>query len=208
VTADAPETRRLRSTERREQLLGVASALFARNGYDATTMDQVAQAAGVTKPLLYQHFDSKHALYEEIVTTAATALLDELAVAASPESTPREKVERGLHAYFTSVLGDDVSFRLLLAESTDEDIARHLDAIEQAMIAFVDPLIDAGLDPDHRRFLAAAVVGLAKSTATYWLEQHDEGVDLDDAAREEIADRLARRCAQLVWGGLRSVSPD
>lgn len=208
MTADAPETRRLRSTERREQLLGVASALFARNGYDATTMDQVAQAAGVTKPLLYQHFDSKHALYEEIVTTAATALLDELAVAASPESTPREKVERGLHAYFTSVLGDDVSFRLLLAESTDEDIARHLDAIEQAMIAFVDPLIDAGLDPDHRRFLAAAVVGLAKSTATYWLKQHDEGVDLDDAAREEIADRLARRCAQLVWGGLRSVSPD
>ena len=186
----------------------MASRLFARNGYDATTMDQVAQAAGVTKPLLYQHFDSKHALYEEIVTTAATSLLDSLAVAASPDTAPRDKVERGLHVYFTAVLGDDVSFRLLLAESTDEDIARHLDAIEQAMIAFVDPLIDAGLDPDHRRFLAAAVVGLAKSTATFWLDEHGESGDLDDAEREAIADRLARRCAQLVWGGLRSVSPD
>ena len=51
-------------------------------------MDQVALAAGVTKPLLYQHFESKHALYEEIVTTAATALLDALAVAASPDGHP------------------------------------------------------------------------------------------------------------------------
>ena len=80
-------------------------------------MDQVALAAGVTKPLLYQHFESKHALYEEIVTAAATTLLDELAVAASPDVSPREKVERGFDAYFTAVLGDDASFRLLLVES-------------------------------------------------------------------------------------------
>jgi AcrR family transcriptional regulator len=204
MATSTSDSRRLRSGERREQLLAVASTLFAQGGYEATTMDQVAHAAGVTKPLLYQHFDSKHALYEEIVTTAATTLLDELAVAASPEVLPREKVDRGFNVYFTAVLSDDISFRLLLAESTDEDIARHLDAIEDALIAFVDPLIDAGLDPDHRKLLAAAVVGTAKSAATYWLHQPDSS----DRDAQETADRLARRCAQLVWGGLRSVGPD
>jgi AcrR family transcriptional regulator len=206
VVTSTSDAKRLRSNERREQLLSVAASLFAASGYDATTMDHVATAAGVTKPLLYQHFDSKHALYEEIVMTAATTLLDELAVAAAPGVTPREKVERGLTAYFRAVLSDDASFRLLLAESTDEDVARYLDAIERALIEFVDPLIDAGLEPDHRRLLAAAVVGTAKSTAAFWLDEH--GTSGDDGDRRAHADRLAARCAQLVWGGLRSVGRD
>jgi AcrR family transcriptional regulator len=203
VVTGTSDTRRLRSNERREQLLSVAAALFAESGYEATTMDQVALAAGVTKPLLYQHFESKHALYQEIVTAAATALLDALAVAASPDVSPREKVERGLTAYFTAVLGDDASFRLLLVESTDEDIARHLDSIERALIEFVDPLIDADLEPEHRKLLAAAVVGTAKSAAAFWFDEH--GAATDPATRNDTADQLASRCAQLVWGGLRSV---
>jgi AcrR family transcriptional regulator len=198
------DVRRLSSNERREQLLRVASELFARTGYDATTMDQVAAAAGVTKPLLYQHFESKHALYEELVTTAATRLLDRLAVAASPDAAPREKVERGLDAFFSTLLSDDASFRLLLMPSSDEDITRHLDAVEHSIIEFVDPLIDAGLDDDHRRLLAAAVVGMAKSAVTYWLEADGASSPND---RRVAAERLARRCAQLVWGGLRSVGP-
>jgi AcrR family transcriptional regulator len=206
VVTSSSDTRRLRSVERREQLLAVAASLFADSGYDATTMDQVANAAGVTKPLLYQHFESKHALYEEIVTTAAGVLLDQLAVAASPTLAPRERVARGLEAYFAAVLSDDASFRLLLAESTDEDVARQLDAIEHALIEFVDPLIDADLEPDHRTLLAAAVVGTAKSTASFWLDRH--GTSGDAATRRHDADRLAARCAQLVWGGLRSVGRD
>jgi AcrR family transcriptional regulator len=203
VVTGTSDTRRLRSTERREQLLAVAAELFADSGYDATTMDHVASRAGVTKPLLYQHFESKHALYEEIVTIAASSLLNRLAVAASPGATPREKVERGLEAYFDAVLSDDASFRLLLAEPADEDVAHHLDAIERALIEFVDPLIDADLDDAHRTLLAAAVVGTAKAVATFWLAERREG-----RALPEDAQRLASRCAQLVWGGLRSVRRD
>ena len=107
-----------------------------------------------------------------------------LAVAASPDASPREKVERGFDAYFTTVLSDDASFRLLLAESTDEDIARHLDAIEHALIEFVDPLIDADLDDDHRRLLAAAVVGYGEVRGRrFWLDDHDATAPLD--ARDE-----------------------
>jgi AcrR family transcriptional regulator len=205
VETQSRDVKRLTSNERRAQLLHVAAELFARTGYDATTMDQVAAAAGVTKPLLYQHFESKHALYEEIVTSAAMHLLDVLAVAASPEASAREKVERGFDAYFTMLLGDDASFRLLLAASTDEDIARHLDAVEHSLIAFLDPLIDADLDDDHRLLLAASVIGAAKAAASYWLETND-AVSVRDPS--DTAARLARRCAQLVWGGLRSVARD
>lgn len=203
--ARAVESRRLTSNERREQLLRVASTLFSQTGYDATTMDQVAQAAGVTKPLLYQHFDSKHALYEEIVTTAANSLLAQLALAASPQASPREKVERGLSVFFSLIASDDASYRLLLTTSTDEDIAHHLDLVEHHIIEFVDPLIDAGLEDDHRRLLAAAVVGTAKSVVVHWLETTDV---LSPAKRSDEVERLARWCAQLVWGGLRSVGPD
>jgi len=205
VEVRSREGRRLSSNERRAQLLTVAAQLFARTGYEATTMDQVATAAGVTKPLLYQHFESKHALYEEIVTSAAMHLLDVLAVAASTEASPRAKVERGFDAYFTTVLSEDASYRLLLSASTDEDIARHLDAVEHSLIEFLDPLIDADLDDDHRRLLAAAVIGSAKAAASYWLESND-ATSLGDASEEST--RLARRCAQLVWGGLRSVARD
>ncbi len=205
MEARTSEPRRLTSTERREQLLRVAAELFARTGYDATTMDQVATAAGVTKPLLYQHFESKHALYEELVTVAAAQLLRRLAVAASPDASPREKVERGFDAFFSAVLGDDASYRLLLVPSADEDIAHHLDLVEHSMIAFVDPLIDAGLDDDHRSLLAAAVVGTAKAAALHWLEDERQ---LDAEGRAAAAVRLSRRCAQLVWGGLRSVARD
>ena len=95
------ETKRLKSQERREQLLDVASHLFSEGGYDGTTMDSVARAAGVTKPLLYQHFESKHALYEEIITTAATKLLEALSGRRSPEVAPRDKVDTAFRIYFS-----------------------------------------------------------------------------------------------------------
>jgi AcrR family transcriptional regulator len=199
------DTKRLKSEERREQLLDVASHLFSEGGYEGTTMDNVAKAAGVTKPLLYQHFESKHALYEEIITTAATKLLDALSVAASPEVAPRDKVDRAFHIYFSMMVSDDVSFRLLLAEPADEDISRHLDAIYNVLVEFLNPLIDAGLEPDHQRLLAATVVGAARASASYWLDNSHEHGDEPD---QQVVDRLARRTAQFIWGGLRGISPD
>ena len=68
-------SRRLTAEQRRQQLVAVALELFARRGYRATTMDDIAEAAGVTKPLLYQHFSSKRALYLELVDSIAQDLL-------------------------------------------------------------------------------------------------------------------------------------
>src|SRR5271155_5534856 len=95
--------RRLTAGQRRRQLIAVALELFAVRGYRATTMDDIAEAAGVTKPLVYQHFSSKRALYLELVESVSAELLGAIAEATAKADGPRQQVELGFAAYFRLV---------------------------------------------------------------------------------------------------------
>src|SRR5580704_16421773 len=106
-------SRRLTAEQRREQLVLVALELFAHRGYRATTMDDIAERAGVTKPLLYQHFSSKRALYLELVDTIARDLLTAVRRAILRAEGPRQQVELGFAAYFQLVVKKEAEFRLL-----------------------------------------------------------------------------------------------
>src|SRR5271170_8370679 len=86
---------RLTAERRRGQLFAVALELFAERGYRATTMDDIAEAAGVTKPLLYQHFSSKRALYLELVEAVSDELLAAIALATGSAAGPRQQVDEG-----------------------------------------------------------------------------------------------------------------
>src|SRR6202161_955008 len=94
-----PSSGRLTAEQRRGQLFAVALELFAQRGYRATTMEDIATAAGVTKPLLYQHFASKRALYLELVHQVSDELLETLGAAYGRANRPRETVENGYRAY-------------------------------------------------------------------------------------------------------------
>jgi AcrR family transcriptional regulator len=209
--------RRLPADQRREQLLEVALRLFAVRGFAATTMDDIAAAAGVTKPLLYQHFDSKRALYLELVDSVARDMLVAIDKATSEADGPRQKVEAGFAAYFE--LGSDVP--------DDRDLSRALRRVEDTVAERVYALIDAGLDSEHRHLLAYAVVGAATGASRRWLASNNrtgprlaseeaDGADpeLDGAggdpatADQDEAARLARRVSDLAWAGLRSVHRD
>src|SRR5271170_6435085 len=96
--------RRLTARQRRRQLVAVALELFARRGYRAATMDDIAEAAGVTKPLVYQHFSSKRALYLELVESVSQDLRAAIAEATARAEGPRQQVELGFAAYFRMVL--------------------------------------------------------------------------------------------------------
>jgi AcrR family transcriptional regulator len=203
--------RRLTGEQRRQQLVEVAASLFSERGYRSTTMDDVAEAAGVTKPLLYQHFSSKKALYLELVEEIAHRMLAAIAEATSRAEGPRQKVEYSLEAYFNLVVSDTSSFQLLYDRDHggDEELGRSVRRVQQALVAAVDPLIDAGLDDDHRRFLAAGMVGMAEGASLQWLEAQQGSVPPDTpSARAEEAERLARRLSSLMWAGLRSVRAD
>jgi AcrR family transcriptional regulator len=198
--------RRLTAEQRRQQLVAVALELFARRGYRATTMDDIAEAAGVTKPLVYQHFSSKRALYLELVNSIAQELLIAVRTGVMEAEGPRQQVEKGFAAYFRLVISREAEFRLLYGRdhADDKELGRALRTVEDAIAQAIEPLIDAGLDDDHRRLLAYAVVGMAEGASRQFMEQRtSQGGGVEEEAR-----RLAQRVADLAWAGLRSVHAD
>jgi AcrR family transcriptional regulator len=206
ASAAQPSIRRLTAEQRRDQLFSVALELFARRGYRATTMDDIAEAAGVTKPLVYQHFSSKRALYLELVDSIAQELLIAVRGAVMRAEGPRQQVEMGFAAYFRLVISREAEFRLLYGRdhADDKELGQALRMVEDAIAEAIDPLIDAGLNDDHRLLLAYAVVGMAEGASRRFMTQRS----LSDMAVEEEAQRLAQRMADLSWAGLRSVHAD
>ena len=213
-SADAPAGaggRRLPADQRREQLLQVALRQFGERGFRATTMDDVAEAAGVTKPLVYQHFRSKRDLYLELVDNVTKELLAAVQGAAARAEGPRQQVELGLAAYFDMVV-HHAAFQILYDrdDADDPEVAAALRRVEDAMAEAIDPLIAAGLEPEHRRMLAYALVGMAEGASRHWVESRirrsEQGLPLPPA--QEEAERLASRLADMAWAGLRSVHAD
>jgi AcrR family transcriptional regulator len=210
--------RRLTADARRRQLFDVALTLFAEHGYAATTMDDIAEAAGVTKPLVYQHFDSKRALYLELLDVFSYEMIDRIVQATSAAEGPRQQVELGFAGYFELMVDNENAFRLLYGRDApdDRELGAALHRVEEAIAVAIDPLIDAGLDPEHRLLLAHAVVGMAEGASRHWLDaQHDHrdsaSDDGGDAAsphrgdRAAEAARLAAQLADFAWAGLRQI---
>jgi len=206
----ATGARRLTADARRRQLFEVALSLFAKHGYAAATMDDIAEAAGVTKPLVYQHFDSKRALYLELMDVFSRELVTRIVKATANAQGPRQQVEQGFAAYFELMLSNEEAFRLLYGRDAPDDpeLGESLRRVEETLAQAIDPLIDAGLDPEHRLLLAHAVVGMAEGASRHWLDaRRDEGVvpKVTDGQRDAEAQRLAARLADFAWAGLRQV---
>lgn len=209
-------SRRLSAEQRREQLLEVALRQFGQRGFRATTMDDIAESAGVTKPLVYQHFRSKRALYFELVDQVTSDLLEGIRQATANAEGPRQLVEMGFAAYFHQVVSHEPAFQLLFDREGAEDpnVATALRRVEDALAEAIDPLIAAGLEPEHRRLLAHAVVGMAEGACRHWMNTREvrgpngDGPDDWSAEIDRQAQRLAARLAELAWGGLRSVHAD
>ncbi|HSZ37909.1 MAG TPA: TetR/AcrR family transcriptional regulator [Acidimicrobiales bacterium] len=206
MSAIQATSRRLTAEQRRQQLFAVALELFAQRGYRSTTMDDIAERAGVTKPLLYQHFSSKRALYLELVDSIAQNLLTAIRRAVLRAEGPRQQVELGFAAYFKLVVNNEPEFRLLYGRdhADDLELGRALRTVEDAIAEAIDPLIDAGLDDDHRRLLAYGIVGMAEGVSRHFIANRP----VTDPEADEEAQRLAGRMADLAWAGLRSVHAD
>ena len=191
---------RLPAARRRRQLLDVALESFAANGFHRTSMEDIADAAGVTKPVLYQHFSSKRELYLELLDDVGRRLMELIAKAVAAAPRPREQVEAGFAAYFWFVAEHQSAFNLLFGGGArrDEEFADAVRKVENTIAESIAPLIEAEIDADHRRILAHGLVGLAEGTGRHWVAN---GLDLDPT-------KVARRIAELAWGGLRSVHRD
>ena len=192
---------RLAPEERRRQLLDVACVEFAERGFYGTAMDDLAQAAGVTKPVFYQHFSSKRELFVAVLENVGERLLAVLVEATSSVETGRARVEQGFAAYFRFVEGDRAAFRLLFGASArnDAEFADVVDNVLARAAAAVSTLIEIPGSPEHRLVLAHAVVGMAEGISRHAL------TDPDGPHNPE---QLAHWVAELAWFGLRGVRSD
>ncbi|HUF33825.1 MAG TPA: TetR/AcrR family transcriptional regulator [Acidimicrobiales bacterium] len=188
---------RLPAAARRRQLLDHALEVFAERGFHSTSMNDVAEAAGVTKPVLYQHFGSKRDLYLKLLDDVGGQLQEQILLATAAAESPRGQVEAGFAAYFRFVVEHRSAFSLLFGSDNrfDVEFAGTVRRVESAIAEAVAGLIEADLDHEHRRTLAYGVVGLAEVTSRHRIA---DGVELDPG-------RLARQIADLAWAGLRGV---
>jgi AcrR family transcriptional regulator len=202
VPTSADSRQRMPAAARRTQLLDVALDRFAASGYHDTSMEEIADAAGVTKPVLYQHFHSKQDLFAELLETEGRQLLDDVQTRAAAEDNPYQRVLAGFRAYFEFVCRRTSAFQLLFGSGARlaEDFADYVRALEEDIAKVIGFFIEADIDDGHRDLLGHAIVGLGEVASRRWVATN--GIDDLDPVD---AERMAIRLADLVWAGLRSL---
>jgi AcrR family transcriptional regulator len=160
-------------------------------------MNDVADAAGITKPVLYQHFDSKRELYLALLDEVGGKLISCIAKATSEAPDGKAQTELGFRAYFRWVHDDRDAFMLLFGSGArrDEEFAEAVRRVEEATAEAIAPLIAVDIDPQHQRTIAFGLVGLAESVSRR----------LVTSFSEFDPDEIARQVADLAWAGLRAV---
>jgi AcrR family transcriptional regulator len=190
---------RLPAARRRRQLLGVALRVFAAEGYHNASMNDIAVEAGVTKPVLYQHFTSKRELFTELLTDVGRDLQDRITKAVAAANGPREMVQMGFSAYFTYVDRHRDAFQLFYGGglARDDEFAELVNQTERTLASLVAGLIEIeGLSGSQRQVLGHGIVGMIEGASIHWLRSNS------DADPEMLAHQLA----DLAWRGLRGVS--
>jgi AcrR family transcriptional regulator len=191
-TTEPVAPRRLPRAEREQQTLDVAQALFARDGYAAVTMDDVAAAVGVTKPLLYNYFGNKERLYLACLGRTADALLSGLTEAFAKAADPGEGLRAAVRAFFAFVEADRASWQVLYDETLPAGgvIAEHIDAYRERATALVgvaltqlQPAPDPALVPG----MAHALLGAVESLSRWWLRDGAGVVPAQETADAFIA---------------------
>lgn len=193
-------TARLPAAQRRGQLLVAALELFGARGYHDTSMDDIADGAGVTKPVVYQHFGSKRDLYAGLLSSVGAELTAAVAAAGRAERTPSRRVLAGYRAYFRFVSERTAAFGLLFGTGArgTGDFADVVGDVEYRLAGILADLAGAGSDADAVRVVGFALVGGAETVARRWVLSARGAGTLDEATGQ----RLAAELSDLLCAGL------
>ncbi len=200
MTSSTPtRSTRMPRSERRAQLLDAAQAVFVQSGYHAAAMDEIAERAGVSKPVLYQHFPGKLDLYLALLDTHCETL--EQLVRNALETTDGDnevRVRATVAAYFDFVTREDASFRMVFESDLTSvpQVRARLDSLEMTCAEAISDVIaeDTGADEQRALLLGSALAGMAQVAARHWLAQ-DSGIPEQEAASI---------ISMLAWRGLGS----
>ena len=168
--------------------------MFVTQGYHSAAMDEIAERAGVSKPVLYQHFPGKLELYLALLDESVDTLVETVRDALRSNPDPKQRVAATFGAYFEYVGGEGQAYRLVFESdlSNEPAVRDRLDRAQRECAAIVSQTIreDAGLSNDEAHLLSVGMVGMAQVTARYWLGKRD---DIPREAAEQLVARLAWR---------------
>jgi AcrR family transcriptional regulator len=198
VSEQSPKTRkkqRMTGKERREQLLAIGRELFAERGFAATSVEEIAARAGVSKPVVYEHFGGKEGVYAVVVDREMQRLLG-LVSDALVEGSPRQKLERAALALLQYIEEHSEGFRILARDShaasgTGSFASLISDIATQVEHVLAEEFRARGYDPKLAPLYAQALVGMVALTGQWWLEVR--------RPRREV---VAAHLVNLAWNGL------
>lgn len=197
VEGARPRGGRMPRRERRAQLLDSALGVFVAQGYHAAAMDDIAERAGVSKPVLYQHFPGKLDLYLALLDVSCDAIIDNCRRALESTQDNKQRVAATIDVFYEYVAHDTGAFRLVFeSDLTNEPAVRqHVDRVTTECAALIAEVIhdDTGLPDEASRLLAVSLVGMAQVSARFWLTEAG-GISRPDAAA---------LVAGLAWRGIR-----
>ncbi len=193
--------KRLTAAQRRAQLLVVGRQVFAKHGYNGGSVEEIARAAGVSKPIVYEHFGGKEGLYAVIVDREMDALVRRIATSIA-EGSPRKRFESAVLAFLTYVKDQPDGFIVLTRDapmtmagkgmpSVISDLADRVGAI------FYEQLAAAGLRTEVAPVYAHTLIGMVTLTGQWWLENQTLEVET-----------VAKHVAAIGWMGLRHIPKD
>lgn len=193
---------RLTAAERRVQLMEVGRAVFASHGYEATSIEEVAQQAGVSKPIVYEHFGAKEGLYAAIVEREMDSLVTRVSESIS-RGTPRERFEGAVLAFMRYVKEEPAGFAVLTRDSPTASARRGLtrvidDLAQRVGDIFQSEFERAGYTPKVAPIYANALVGMVTQVGQWWAAD----------GKSFSVDHVARHVAALGWMGLRHLPKD
>ena len=197
MTTDGTRTARLPKEQRRQQVLAAALEVFSTAGYHAASMDEIADRAGVSKPVLYQHFPGKLDLYLALLDAGIDDLMAVARKALTGTTDNATRVSAMVNAYFAFVEEPGGAFRLVFESdlSNEPGVRQRVDAADVALARLSADVIaeDTGLSDDEALLLASGMQGMVQVAARRWLRD-----GADEVSREDAADLIA----SLAWRGI------
>ncbi len=185
--------------ERREQLLDVSRALFAEKGFEATSIEEIAHRASVSKPVVYEHFGGKEGIYAVVVDREMRRLMNEIVEALDGGDHPRELLERAACALLGYIEGSTDGFRILVRDSPVASSSGTFSSLLNDIASQVEHILGVhfakrGYDRKLAALYAQALVGMVALTGQWWLE-----------ARKPKKDEVAAHLVNLAWNGLSAM---
>jgi len=190
------KSNRLPRDERRAQLLSAALEVFTAAGYHSAAMDEIADRANVSKPVLYQHFPSKLELYLAVLDLHIDSLVFAIQKAIAEHRSNADRVKATVEAYFGFIDSEGEAFRLLFESdmNLEPQVRERLNRMTYDCAAAVSAVIsiDTGLAKEESMMLAVGLIGTVQTTARHWLDRDGK---IDRARATELV-------MNLIWRGI------